>query len=94
MDISRIDKELLALVRSPASGAQMQSATLDLVERINAAIALQAVHDQSGSVVAKPIESGLVDLKKRCLFPVRQGITILVSGQAIPLTGFEEGAKS
>ncbi len=94
MDTPMFDKELLALVRSPASGSQLQSASRDLVERINAAIASQAVHDQSGSVVANLIDSGLVDLKKRCLFPVRQGITILVSGQAIPLTGFEEGAKS
>lgn len=88
------DLGILAMIRSPASGARLQSASTELVNRINMAIAASSVRDQAGSVIANPIESGLVDLKKRCLFPVRKGITILVSGQAIPLSGFDEGKKT
>lgn len=88
--MSNMDDTVLAMVRSPASGARLQPASADLIVRINGAIEQQLLQDQSGDVVDKPIESGLVDIENRCLFPVRQGIAILVSGQAIPLVGFSE----
>jgi len=82
-----IDSEFLGMLVCPTSRQPLREATAAEVETVNAGIAAGKVRNRAGSAVEKPIDAGLVPADGDVLYPVVEGIPILLSTEAIPLGG-------
>lgn len=76
---------VLSLLKSPLSDSTLVAAADSVLAALNEVIRGRGICDLSGRTVSDPLEAGMVDGERGCLFPVRDGILILVADQAIPL---------
>jgi len=82
-----ISDALLALLRCPQTKQVLSPASADLLERLNRARAAGALRDRAGKPVAEPVIEGLVREDGALLFPIRDGIPVLLLDEALPLGG-------
>lgn len=80
-----IDAELLDILVCPETKQPVRLAGGDLVARINASIADNTVNNRSGNPVDEPLEGGLLREDGRVLYPIRDGIPIMLLDEAIVL---------
>ena len=80
-----MDKELLELLRSPDDRSPVHLAERSLVDEVNRAIAEGRVRNRMGDLVEQPIEGGLVSESGEVLFPIVEGLPMMVVDEAIPL---------
>ena len=84
-----IDPEFLGMLVCPSSRQPLREATAAELEAVNAAIAAGEARNRGGNAVDKSIEAGLVPTSGEALYPILDGIPILLSSEAIPLTESE-----
>ena len=82
-----IDKELLDILACPENHTRLQLAEEPLVAKLNAAIAAGGVTSRGGEPVTEPIDGGLVREDGTLLYPIRDGIPVMIVDEAIPLEG-------
>jgi len=82
-----IDPELLAMLRCPVTGSQLQFADEGTINRVNDAIASGAARDRVDQTVSEPIDGGLVSTEAGVLYPIRDAIPTLIPDEAIRLPG-------
>ena len=80
-----IDPEFLAMLVCPSTRQPLREATVAEVDSVNAAISARTAHNRAGQPVDKPITSGLVPASGDVLYPVLDGIPILLASEAILL---------
>jgi uncharacterized protein len=80
-----IDSALLAILACPETHQPLREATAAEVADVNQRIARGTAKTRIGSTVAEPIEGGLVRQDGYVLYPIRHGIPIMLSEEAIPL---------
>jgi uncharacterized protein len=80
-----VDPELLEILVCPETRQPVREAEPELVQRLNAAIAAGSVKNAAGEVVREPVEGGLVREDRRVVYPVREGIPIMLIDEAIGL---------
>lgn len=73
------------MMKCPVTGAKLRNAGQDLVEFCNREAAEGRLTDRDGNLTRTPIESALVNEDGSLLYPVREGIAVLIAGQAIPV---------
>jgi uncharacterized protein YbaR (Trm112 family) len=78
-----IDKELLAILACPATHQPLAEADAALLERVNAKIRSGGVKNVGGTEVADPLEAGLVRADGAIVYPVRDGIPVLLVDEGI-----------
>ncbi|MEM9643473.1 MAG: Trm112 family protein [Planctomycetota bacterium] len=78
-----IDADLVAMLRCPACGAELQIVPPEVIDSINRAISDGAARDVDDQKVSHLIETGLWPPDKGVVYPVRGGIPTLVVGEAI-----------
>ena len=77
-----VDQELLDILVCPDTKQPVFLAEPALVERLNAAIGEGAVVNRGGDAVEESIEEGLVREDRAFLYPVRDGIPIMLIDEA------------
>lgn len=80
-----MDKKLLAILCCPVSYRELLPARADLLKSVNAAISDGALKNRDGETLASDIDAALVTDDGRTLYPVADGIPVLLEGEGIDL---------
>ncbi|MSR22332.1 MAG: Trm112 family protein [Gemmatimonadetes bacterium] len=82
-----LDPELLEILVCPETKTRVQLADAALLERVNRAIAGSRLTNRAGQKVVETIDGGLVREDGRLLYPIRDGIPVMLIDEALPLDG-------
>ncbi|MBM4059787.1 MAG: hypothetical protein FJ265_01650 [Planctomycetes bacterium] len=82
-----IDPEFLRMLVCPSSRQPLREATAAELEAVNRAIAAGGVRNRGGTTVTAPLSAGLVPAGGGTVYPIQDGIPILLSAEAVPLPG-------
>jgi uncharacterized protein YbaR (Trm112 family) len=85
-----IAKDLLSLLVCPENRTPVHEADADLLQRINDGIAQGSIVNREGQPVTEPLEEGLVREDGAVLYPVRDGIPVMLIGESILLEAIHE----
>ncbi len=75
--------DLLALLCCPETHQELRLAEPAMLDQLNRQIAAGALKNRSGQVVLEPFGGGLLRADARVLYPVRQGLPVLLVEEAI-----------
>jgi uncharacterized protein YbaR (Trm112 family) len=84
-----VDPQLLEILVCPDTRQTVREAPRALVDRVNAAIAAGRIVNRGGEKVGERIEGGLLREDGAWLYPVREGIPIMLIDEAIPAEGLQ-----
>jgi len=85
--MTTIDPELLAILVCPETHQSLALAAEAEVARVNERIASGAQRTVAGAEVLEPVDGGLVREDGRVLYPIRQGIPVLLVEEGLVLEG-------
>lgn len=80
-----MDKRLLTILRCPVTHKGLSPAKRDLLKRVNDAIAGGELRNREGAVLGEPIAEALVTDDAKLLYPVADGIPVLLESESISL---------
>jgi uncharacterized protein YbaR (Trm112 family) len=80
-----IDKDLLQILACPETHQSLAEAGSDLLKRINDRIAAGQAKNKGGAEVKEALEAGLVRQDGKILYPIRDGIPVLLIDEGIPI---------
>jgi len=80
-----IDSKFLELLCCPESRQPLQAADAELLQRLNTRIEAGGVLNRVGHAVARRCDGGLVRGDGMYLYPIWDGIPVLLVDEAIPL---------
>lgn len=80
-----LEPEFLALLRAPVSLLPLRLASPAELEALNQKIRVGGMRTRGGSEIATTIDAGLVCEGEAVLFPIVDGIPILLRDEAIPI---------
>ncbi|HLT92021.1 MAG TPA: Trm112 family protein [Woeseiaceae bacterium] len=84
-----MDKKLLSILCCPVTHKELAPARGDLLRRVNAAIAAGKMVNREGATVAAALDEALVTDDGKLLYPVRDGIPVLLEGESLALEQLE-----
>lgn len=80
-----IDKDLLQILACPETHQPLEEAGAALIQRINDKIRASAARNKAGVAVKDPLEAGLVRQDGQIVYPIRDGIPVLLIDEGIPV---------
>ena len=80
-----IDKQMLEILVCPQDHTPLQVADPQLLSRLNGAIDAGGIENLAGQGVQKRLEAALVRQAKDLLYPIVDGIPVLLADEAIDL---------
>lgn len=84
-----MDKKLLAILCCPVTHKGLGLARSDLLKALNVAIGEGKVKNRDGKPVAQPLDEALVTDDGKLLYPVADGIPVLLEGESVALEQLE-----
>jgi uncharacterized protein YbaR (Trm112 family) len=81
-----IEAELVRLLCCPETHQDLRLAEAALLDQLNRQIAAGSLKNRGGKAVAEKLDEGLVRADGKWLYPVRQGIPVMLLSEAIPLS--------
>ena len=79
------DKDSQTIFVCPIDRTPLVAADLRLIARTNRAIAAGQVRNRAGRLVDQPLGGGLLREDRNLLYPILDGIPVLLADEAIPL---------
>ena len=80
-----VSPELLEILVCPETKQPVSPATDDLLQKVNAEIRDGRLRNRGGEKLAKPISEGLVREDGKILYPVDDGIPVMLIEESIEL---------
>jgi uncharacterized protein YbaR (Trm112 family) len=80
-----VDKELLELIVCPETHQALREASREQLEALNARLARGELRSRGGTVLQVPLVEALVRADGKVLYPVLDGIPMLLVEEAIPI---------
>ncbi len=80
-----MDKRLLAILRCPVTHKGLSVLKKDKLHKINAAIGEGGIVNHEGIRLAEPLAEALVTDDGKRVYPVSDGIPVLLEGEAISM---------
>ena len=80
-----VDKELLELIVCPETHQALREATREELAAWNARISRGELRNRAGTALKVPLEEALVREDGRVLYPVLDGIPMLITEEAVPI---------
>jgi uncharacterized protein len=80
-----IDKQLLDILVCPDDRSPLELADEALLARVNHAIAEKQARTKGGQLVSEPLAAGLVRRDKAVLYPIVDGIPVLLVEEGVLL---------
>lgn len=78
-----IDPALLAILVCPETKQPLTVASAELLERVNGKVAAGGLATRDGETVTEHVTEGLLREDGRVLYPIRQGIPIMLIDESI-----------
>ena len=80
-----IDKELLDILACPENKTPVSMAEQTIIDQLNEQIANGKITNRGGKIVENPLDGGLIREDKKFLYPIDDGIPIMLIDEAISL---------
>ena len=80
-----IDPTFLRMLVCPGTRQPLRMATADELAKVNQAVAAGTARNRGGTAVGTPVSEGLVTADGAALYPVLDGIPILLTAEAVLL---------
>jgi uncharacterized protein len=80
-----IDSGLLAILCCPETKQSVSFADAVLVGKLNEAVARGGLKNKGGRLVSPEIDGGLIRADHSILYPIREGIPVMLIEEGIPL---------
>jgi uncharacterized protein YbaR (Trm112 family) len=80
-----MDKKLLSILCCPVTHKGLLLARADLLKSVNAAIEEGKLSNRGGAVLDEPLAEALVTDDGKLLYPVDDGIPVLLESESVPL---------
>jgi uncharacterized protein YbaR (Trm112 family) len=80
-----MDKKLLSILCCPVTHKGLSLARADLLKSVNAAIGDGKLSNRGGAVLDEPLAEALVTDDGKLLYPVNDGIPVLLEGESVSL---------
>ena len=80
-----IDKDLLAILCCPETKQPVTVAHSHLVDKLNEMAALGGLMNKGKKPVSEQMDGGLIRVDQTILYPIREGIPVLLIEEGIPL---------
>ncbi len=84
-----MEKRLLNLLRCPVTHKGLSLARREMLGRVNTAIQAGAMSNRDGTVLSESLSEALVTDDSKLLYPVVNGIPVLLEGESISLGQLE-----
>jgi uncharacterized protein YbaR (Trm112 family) len=83
-----MDKKLLTILHCPITHKGLGLANETTLKAVNDAIAAGGVANQEGQTLTEPLHEGLLTDDGKVLYPIVDGIPVLLSGESINMEQF------
>jgi len=84
-----LDRALLEIVCCPVSRSPPDRLSERELAALNQAIAARRIKNRDDAIVEEPLEQALVTRSAKLVYPIRDGVPILLEDQAMPLAQLE-----
>jgi uncharacterized protein YbaR (Trm112 family) len=85
MTSTMLTTNLIHILRCPEDHTELTLADDDLVKRVNTAIREGRLQNRAGTHFEQPLDGGLVRADGRVMYPIIDGIPVLLQGDGIAL---------
>lgn len=86
--MTEFDPDLLEMLACPETKEPVHVADQALIDRLNEAQKAGTLKNRGGKAVEEPLQEGFIREDKAYLYPVIDGIPVMLIDEAIPLEGF------